>query len=300
MSESTDSVKSADASCVTPHVPLQLGPWQICKQIGRGSLTTVYQVRPADTDGGGTYALKLLDRSYQNDPTLVNLFRREAAAGRTLEHPHLVPVLDCQINEAPYYLVMPELYGQTLAQRLEKTWRAQPLAAAWITRQIAAALGAIENENWVHGDLKPANVHLAPNGHVTLLDLGFIQRPTLAGSAVEAIGLGAAHYLAPEVLLGNEGRDIRSDIYSLGAILYELLTGRPPFEAKDLDDLIQQHRQSRVADARELRGDIPCELVDLVTEMLAKQPLRRPQSPREVTHRLVRMEISLLASSVAA
>jgi serine/threonine protein kinase len=300
MSQPTDSAKSTDTSCSSSQIPLQLGPWQVCKQIGRGNLTTVYQARPADAEGGATYALKVLDRRYYDDQEVINLFRREAAAGRTLEHPHLVSVLDCQITEAPYYILMPELCGHTLATRLSKTWRAQPLAAAWITRQIATALGAIHSENWVHGDLKPANVHIAPNGHVTLLDLGFIQRPTQQGSVAETAGVGTARYLAPEVLLGNEGRNIGSDIYSLGAVLYEMLTGQPPLDGENLAEFAEQHRQGRIVDVRQLRRDIPCELAELVSEMLAKQPLRRPQDPQAVAHRLVRMEIDMLASSVAA
>ncbi|MCG8584042.1 MAG: serine/threonine protein kinase [Pirellulales bacterium] len=299
MSQPTEPANSHDLSTSPVQVPLQVGPWQICKQLGQGSLTTVYQARPSETESTATYAVKVLDRCYQDDAEIVSLFRREAAAGRTLEHPHLVSVLDCQINEAPYYIVMPELCGQTLRERLDHPWRAQPLAATWIARQIATALDALHGENWLHGDLKPANIHVAPNGHVTLLDLGFAQKPTVS-HPTESAGVGTGHYLAPEVLLTNHGRDIRSDIYSLGAVLYEILTGHPPFEAESLAHLVEFHRQDRVTDIRHLRRDIPCELADLVMSMLAKQPLRRPQTPDDVARRLVRMEVGLLTSSVAA
>jgi serine/threonine-protein kinase len=300
MSESTDPAQLTNAACSSLDVPQQLGSWRICGQIGCGRLTTVYQARPADAERGASYAIKVLDRCYESDPEIVNLFRREAAAGRTLENPHLVSVLDCQIQSPPYYIVMPELCGQTLAAHLDRTWRASPLAAAWIARQIAIALAAIDAENFIHGDLKPANVHIAPNGHVTLLDLGFVQRPTPSHSTDSALGVGSARYAAPEVLLGGEGRDIRSDIYSLGAVLYEMLTGQPPLAANSLAELIEQHRQGRIADVRRLRRDIPCEMAELVGEMLARQPLRRPASPAEVARRLVRIEIGLFESTVAA
>jgi len=299
MSQSTDPARSAEAPDSLTHVPLQLGPWQVRCQIGSGSLTTVYQVQPItdDSDEGACYAAKVLDRRYHNDASVVELFRREAAAGRTLEHPNLVSVLDCNITTPPYYLVMPQLIGQTLDERISQGWSATLLAATWITRQTAAALGAIHRHGLLHGDLKPANIHTAPNGHATLLDLGFIQRP--AESATE-IGVGTAAYIAPEVLLGAGSRDIRSDIYSLGAVLFEMLTGKPPMHAESLAELVEQHRQHRPADVRSIRPDVPRELAELLVRMLAKQPLRRPQTPDDVVRELVRMEIGLFASSVAA
>ena len=248
-------------------------------------------------DGGACYAAKVLDHRYHNDATVVELFRREAAAGRTLEHPNLVSVLDCKINSPPYYLVMPQLIGQTLAERLGNQWRAAPLAATWIARQIAAALGAIHGHGLLHGDLKPANIHTAPNGHATLLDLGFVQRPA---NSPHEVAVGTAHYVAPEVLLSVGRRDIRSDIYSLGAVLYEMLTGHPPVQSGSLADLIAQHRHCRPVDVRSQRPDVPRELAELITRMLARQTLRRPQTPDEVVRQLVRMEIGLFASSFAA
>ena len=299
MPQSTDPARSAETPDSLTQIPLQLGPWQVRRQIVRGALTTVYQVQPAMDcdDQGACYAAKVLDRRYHNDATIVELFRREAAAGRTLEHPNLVSVLDCQISAPPFYLVMPQLIGQTLAERLSEGWQPTPLAATWIARQIAAALGAVHRHGLLHGDLKPANIHTAPNGHATLLDLGFIQRPA---STANEIAIGTAHYVAPEVLLGAGSRDIRSDIYSLGAVLFEMLSGKPPLQADSLADLAEQHRQSRPVDVRSTRPDVPRELAELVTQMLAKQSLRRPQTPDEVVRRLVRMEVGLFASSTAA
>ena len=299
MSQSTDPARSTETPDPPTHVPMQLGPWRVRRQIGSGSLTAVYLVQPAgDVDSqGACYAAKVLDRRYHDDSTVVELFRREAAAGRTLEHPNLVSVLDCKINGPPYYLVMPQLVGQTLAERLDGGWQATPLEATWIARQVASAIGEIHRHGLLHGDLKPANIHLAKNGHATLIDLGFIQRPA---NSITDIAIGTAQYVAPEVLLGIGCRDIRSDLYSLGAVLFEMLTGCAPVTGNSLEEFVEQHRQSRPIDVRSCRPDVPRELAELVTQMLAKQPLRRPQCPDEVVRTLVRMEVGLLAASVAA
>jgi serine/threonine protein kinase len=149
----------------------------------------------------------------------------------------------------------------------------------------------------MHGDVKPGNIFVSPAGHVTLLDLGFARRngDTTAGgtgSAVDRCVLGTCSYIAPELITSALRADVRSDIYSLGVVLFELLCGRLPFVGKDLAELAAQHRQATPPDLGRLVPDLPGELVELVRQMLAKEPLRRPQTPRELVDRLARIEIA--------
>jgi eukaryotic-like serine/threonine-protein kinase len=139
--------------------------------------------------------------------------------------------------------------------------------------------------------VKPGNVMISPAGHVTLLDLNFARRKEESGAAVDRCILGTFYYIAPELLTSAIRADIRSDIYSLGVVFYEMLAGRRPFEAEDMADLATQHLRSSPPDLRELAPHLPGEAVQLVRRMIAKDPARRPQSPDELIAELTRLEI---------
>ena len=113
--------------------------------------------------------------------------------------------------------------------------------ALWIIRQTAEALSALDRAGWMHGDVKPGNLMISPSGHVTLLDLNFARRHGESGAAVDRCILGTFYYIAPELLTSAIRADIRSDIYSLGVVFYEMLAGRRPFEAEDMADLAALH-----------------------------------------------------------
>jgi serine/threonine protein kinase len=144
----------------------------------------------------------------------------------------------------------------------------------------------------MHADVKPSNIHVSPDGHATLLDLGFARQPADTTSVVSRCVTGTMHYLAPEMFTSALRPDIRSDIYSLGATLYELLAGQPPFEAPTLEELIDMHRQAEPRSIRLIRPMVPVEVARFVHQMLAKEPLRRPQTPVEVVECLVDLEIA--------
>jgi len=195
----------------------------------------------------------------------------------------------------PYFIVMPWLAGATLDAVRRAARAAELPAILWYARQVAEALHALHQSGWMHGDIKPGNIHVSPEGHVTVLDLGFARRHLEEGSAVDRCVQGTCQYMAPELITSALRADIRSDIYSLGVVLFELLAGRLPFEAADLAELASQHKQARPPDLRRLAPHLPGGVVGLVRQMLAKEPLRRPQTPRELIDRLVALEIESFA-----
>ncbi|MCE5266555.1 MAG: serine/threonine protein kinase [Planctomycetaceae bacterium] len=307
--------------------PCRVRQWELVKFAGAGSLARIYRARPvgAPDDQPASYAIKMLRPEWQDKPEAIRLLQREALAGRSVSHPHLVPILATAVTEPPRMLVMPWLSGASLRERLAAAQqfdgdrpdscvstdepvpfdrvvpklRRAPFdvpTALWIVRQTAEALDALHTAGWTHGDVSPGNIHISPSGHATLMDLSFAQRPGEEGSAVDRPVMGTCRYLAPEHLTSRLAADIRSDIYSLGAVMFEMLTGRPPYLAKDLAELAFEHRQSSVPDMATLAPEVPREVAYLVRQMLAKVPLRRPQTPRELIDRLVRLEIGAFST----
>ncbi len=265
--------------------------------VATGPLAETYRARPLHSpkEKGAAYALKLFRRERQDDARAVRLFRREALVGRTVRHPHLVSVLSASVRKPPFYVVMPWLPGATLAARLARGWQPHLPVALWIARQTAEALDGLHQAGWMHGDVKPDNIHLSPDGHVTLLDLGFARRPDEAWAGADPCVLGTGAYMAPESLSAARRPDIRSDLYSLGVVLFEMLAGRRPLEGRTLAETAALHRQTRPPDLRRLVPHLPGAAARLVREMLAKEPLRRPQSPREAIDRLVALEVFTFA-----
>lgn len=293
------NVQSTAEACalrrtVPEGLPRRVNGWELVQLAAEGALGRIYRARPAGSpaDRPAAYALKTLRPDCQDDPRAIALLRREAWVGLKVSHPHLISILAAGINHPPYFVVMPWLAGATLAKRLAHKTGIDLPVALWTARQVAEALQALQTAGWMHGDVKPSNIFISPEGHVTLLDLGFARRGDESGSAVERWVTGTCQYLAPEMITSAFGGDIRSDIYSLGAVLFETLSGRLPFEANSLAELAAQHKQARVPDLRCLVPQLPTSVSRLVREMLAKNPLRRPQTPRELVYRLATLEIA--------
>lgn len=271
----------------------RMGPWQLVRQLGDGQLTRVYLARPLDTpEAAPTYAVKALRKEWWHDPAAIELVRREAAVGRQVSHPHVVPVLSAQVTQPPFYLVMPRLAGETVADKLAEDRLPALPQALWIARQAAEAMEAIHRQaGMIHGDIKPSNLQVAPDGHTTLIDLGLSQTETEARSWASRPVMGTLHYMAPERITSACSADVRSDLYSLGVTLYQMLAGKLPFDAEVPAELIAMHRQAKPPCLRDVRPGVPKRVASLVHRLLAKDPMRRPESPRAVADELVRLEI---------
>ena len=238
-----------------------------------GGLAQIFRARPAGSQPNqpALYALKMLLPDWQNDAQAVRLLKREAQVGQSVSHPHLIPILFASVQQSPRFVVMPWLEGATL-----RTAAWPPVSVStcpqvlWIARQTAEALDALHQAGWMHGDVKPSNIMLSPEGHATLLDLGFARRTDETGSAVDRCVLGTFHYIAPEFLTSAIRADIRSDIYSLGAVLYRILAGRLPFVGDDLAELASQHKQSLPPDLRRIAPHLPAGVARLVHRCFPK------------------------------
>jgi serine/threonine-protein kinase len=274
-----------------------VGRWELVALAAEGSWARIYRARPAEgpVDRLATYALKMPRPERRDDPAAIGLLAREALAARSVSHRHLIAVLEAHVSREPRLLVMPWLEGATLQAALAGGRRIDLSSVLWIARQVAEALEALDAAGWMHGDLKPGNIFLSPEGHVTLLDLGFARRRDETGPAAERRVMGTAQFLAPECASSTLRPDIRSDIYSLGVVLYELLAGRPPLAGDSVGELARGHKQTAPPSLVRLAPNLPTAVAHLVHRMLAKDPLRRPQTPRELTGALVRLEIGALA-----
>jgi serine/threonine protein kinase len=262
--------------------------------LGEGSFTRVYQARPADgpAQQPAAYAVKVLRKEWWRDPLAIDMQRREAWVGSKASHPNLLPVLSASVKEPPFYLVSPRLDGATLEQILAEQGPLDVPLALWIARQVADGLASLlETTGMIHTDVKPANLFVSPTGHTTLIDFGFVQTPAEASRWATRPLAGTLAYIAPELVTSALAADARSDIYSLGVTLYEILTGRRPWESDDPAELATFHREVKPVDLRVLRPDVPEPVAELVHSMLAKDALRRPGSARELAGRLVRLEI---------
>jgi serine/threonine-protein kinase len=268
------------------------------KLLGEGNLTRVYLSRPADAPSSqpAAYVVKFLRKEWWRDPQAIEVQRREAWVGSQVSHPNLVPVLSASVKEPPFYVVTPKLEGASLAQILTRQGRLDVPVALWIARQTAEALAALfDATGMIHSDVKPANILVSASGHATLLDYGFAQSPSEGRHWSTRPIAGTLAYIAPEMVTSALAADPRADVYSLGVTLYEMLAGRRPFESDDPGELAMQQRETKPADVRQHRPDLPEPVAVLLHSMLAKYPLRRPDTARELAQRLVRLEIDSFA-----
>ena len=287
-----------------------LGPWRVGERIAVGSMAEVFRAAPLDAEAAQAdrYVLKRLHDRWCATPAALVQFRREAFVGRRVNHPHVVPVLAAQLDRPPFYLVMPRLEGTTLDACLSCRQPQSLAVSLWIARQLAQAANALHEAGWLHGDIKPANVFVSPTGHVTLLDLGSVRPIDADGEATAcaAPAMGTPAYLAPEVLTSALAYSPQSDIYSLGVVLFELLSGTLPYGTDEVSELVRQHRRGSPPPVRRHAPHVPQDVGMLVERTLARDPLRRPASMRALLDQLTRLEIrhlsdrTPLGSSVSA
>ena len=261
------------------------GRYQVVRKLGAGGMANVYLAE--DQELGRRVAIKILNERHANDEQFVERFRREAKNAAALSHPNIVSIYDRGEAEGTYYIAMEYLDGRSLKELIVSRGPAPLNVALEYVRQILSALRFAHRHGIVHRDIKPHNVLVDAEGRVKVTDFGIARagasQMTEAGSIV-----GTAQYLSPEQARGT-GVDQRSDLYSLGIVLYELLTGALPFNGDTPVEIAMKHLSQLPELPSATRPELPHELDLVVTRALAKDPDERYQSADEMEADLERL-----------
>ncbi|MCK6459739.1 MAG: serine/threonine protein kinase, partial [Planctomycetes bacterium] len=250
-------------------LPRPFGSYTLLREIGRGAAGIVYEARRGDR----TVALKVLRQGFDESPDAVARFRREAGACARVRHDHIVEILDAGEAEGRPYYAMTLHEGRSLSALARSDALPEPLELARRLAKVADALHTIHSEGIVHRDVKPANIMADAKGRMVLADFGLARSAGAATLTRTGEALGTPLFMSPEQLLGDRARvDGRTDVYGLGATLYDLLAGRPLFDARDWPELVRAILEERPKPLHEVAPGIPVELSRIVMKALEKQP----------------------------
>ncbi len=279
------------------------GDWLCLQMIGSGRWTTVHRARPASAPEThpADYVLKVLREDVRDIVQARQTLQRDAQVAAQVSHPRLSVVLATHLEKSPYYLVLPFLEGLTLGAYFELRDGAPrnslgntqylPLPRAlWIVRQVAEGLAELHRCGWLHGDIKPSNIMFAPRGEVTLIDFGLSRLLNSPECRATENWHGTLRYAPPESFVSHHRLTSAADTYSLGLILFELLTNHSPLAGISAEAVALAQLERPLPDLQEQRRDLPPKLVRLVKRMTAKEPLRRP-TDEELVAELVALEI---------
>ena len=252
--------------------------YKVMDEIGRGSVATVYLAK--DIARNQVVALKIIHPDLAKEGEFLRRFRREAQLLARLDTPHAVRVYDYGEEDGLDFIVLEYVQGKTLAATLDAEGPLEVERALDLAKQIAGCLVDTHEKGVIHRDIRPANIMLTAEGMVKVMDFGIAQGADLSRLTVSGV-LGSPHYLSPEQAEG-EGVDIRSDIYSLGVTLFEMLTGQRPYEGENAVDILMKHLQESIPSACALKEDIPSEVDALVEKCMAKDPAHRYPMPPDL------------------
>ncbi len=262
-----------------------LGRYRIIDSIGQGGMGHVFKA--VDTKFGSVVAVKVLPR-YKSTPEAVFSFAREVHTAASLQHPRLVTALDAGQDGNVHYLVTEYVPGLDLRKWVRRDGALSMSAAAVIISQVAEGLQYAHDQGMVHRDVKPGNVLVTPEGEAKLSDLGLAEPLAAERKSDPRYGkiVGTADYLAPDQVLNPGCPAPAWDIYSLGCTLYYAVTSKVPFPGGTTADKVRAHCELRPLDPRRLNAQLSDEFADLMADMMAKDPLQRIASAREVIQRL--------------
>ncbi|MCY3023842.1 MAG: serine/threonine-protein kinase, partial [Planctomycetota bacterium] len=269
-----------------------LGQYKLLRPLGEGGMGAVFLAE--DTIGQRTVAVKVLARKRAGDSQFVSRFRREAKAAGRLNHPNIVGAYTTGVEQGQHYLVMEYCEGESLNKTIRRDGFLPWDRAVEIIIQVAHGLQHAHAHAIIHRDIKPPNIIVANDGTAKILDMG-LSKDIGAGeqsfSTQTGMALGTPHYISPEQARGERNIDGRADIYSLGATLYHMVTGRTPFEGLTGAMIMLKHIHEQIPNPQDIREDIPDSVAQVIQKMTAKEPADRY---RDCTELLGDLELVLM------
>ena len=259
--------------------------WRIESKLGAGGMGSVFLAHDLQLDR--KVAVKALAPALCSDSEFVARFEREARMTARLEHPNIVPVYSVGRHFGRPFIVMKKLSGRSLSALLRdhvtKSAHFGPEEVLGLLRQLCAGLSFIHEKGFVHRDLKPGNIFVGADGHLTILDFGILRDPKSGLSLTRAGNpLGTPHYMAPEQATVAKDADLRADLYSVGIILFEILALSPPFDADTSLAILRMHAMAPPPDVRSMSSRVPQDVALAIKKALAKKPADRFQSAQEL------------------
>jgi eukaryotic-like serine/threonine-protein kinase len=270
------------------------GRYELGRQLGAGGMARVYLGHDRLLDR--EVAVKVLSEPYASDPQFVERFRREASAAAGLNHPNIVAVYDRGEADGSYYIVMEYLSGPDLKQVIRRRAPLPALQAIDYGQQILAALGAAHRRDVVHRDVKPQNVLVAEDGHLKVTDFGIARAGAQTDMTEAGSVIGTAQYLSPEQARGDDVT-AASDCYAVGIVLYEMLTGRVPFDGDRAVAVAMKQISDEPVPPRVVEPSIPPELDAVVMRALAKRPSERYRTADELSRALSEARLAIDGSA---
>ena len=268
----------------------QLGPYIIDKQIGRGGMGFVYAAHHEDTDE--VVAIKMLSVGFADDENFRNRFSLEIETLKQLHHDGIVEIFGFGEQDGILFYSMELVDGPSLYETLKSEGPVAWRDVVRMTIEICHALKHAHDRGVIHRDLKPSNLIVSPSGSVKLVDFGIARLFGTAQLTADYAVVGTADYMSPEQAEGQRPT-VRSDLYSLGAVMYALLSGKPPFSSPSIAQVIHRLRHDPPPSLLDAQLDVPCELNHIVQQLLSKSPDDRVPTPLAVIHRLQAMQHAL-------
>src|SRR5882672_2451283 len=265
--------------------------YTILGKIGQGGMGVVYKA--TQTSVNRTVAVKILGGNATKDKTYVARFLQEAQAAANLNHKNLIAAIDVGVSNGIYYFVMEFVTGKSCREMMAA--QKGPLAentTLQIAMQMAEVLDHIHQHQMVHRDIKPENILMTGEGTVKLCDLGLAKSTTSIEQSLtqEGLAVGTPYFMSPEQIRGDKDVDIRADLYSLGATLYYLLTGKHPYEGKSAAETMSMHLKEAVPDPRKVNPQIREDLGWVIQKLMAKERTQRYQTPAEMLEDLKKIQ----------
>ncbi len=255
------------------------GRYEILEEVGNGGMAVVYKAKDFDT--GAIVAVKILREEYLDNEEFCRRFRNESRAIALLNHPNIVKIFDVCNSPSLQYIVMEYIDGISLKDYIEQQRVVKVKEAVHFTTQILRALMHAHAKGIVHRDIKPQNIMLLPNGRIKVTDFGIARLANSQTSTITDKAIGSVHYIAPEQARGS-ATDARADLYSVGVMLYEMLTGKLPFDASSAVSVAVMQLQADPKMPRQINPNIPVGLEEITIQAMQKDPNARYQSAAEM------------------